>query len=115
MIILKQCVGIDISKADFHARILRRLDGSTKAQRFRGVKKFANTMGGYRAFHRWLQKYTIPEVPLYLTMEATGVYHEQLAYYLYEHHYTVTIELPTKMKAFARSYNWFGPLFFGQG
>lgn len=106
MIILKQCVGIDISKADFHARILRRVDGSTKPERFRGVKKFANTPAGYRAFRQWLQKYTVAEVPLYLTMEATGVYHEQLAYYLYEHQYTVTIELPTKMKAFARSYNF---------
>lgn len=106
MIILKQSVGIDISKSEFYVRILRRTDGNPKAERFRGIKKFANTTAGHKAFHQWLQKYTASNAPLFLTMEATGVYHEELAYFLYEHKYLVTIELPTKMKAFAKSYNF---------
>lgn len=106
MTILKQSVGIDISKSEFYVRILRLIDGRAKAERHRGIKKFTNNSAGHKAFHKWLQKYTVLSAPLFLTMEATGVYHEELAYFLYEHKYTVTIELPTKMKAFALSYNF---------
>jgi transposase len=38
-------------------------------------------------------------------MEATGVYHEALAYFLHENGYRVAIELPNKIKAFAKSLN----------
>jgi transposase len=40
-----------------------------------------------------------------IIMEATGVYHEQLAYFAFERSYRVSVLLPNTVKAFAKSLN----------
>ena len=105
MIVAKQSVGIDVSKDDFHVRILRRESVSGKFFKHRGIKKFDNTLSGFKKFNQWLHKYTDRSVSLSLVMEATGVYHEELAYFLHQQEYRVSIELPNKVSQFAKSYN----------
>lgn len=105
MVISKQSIGIDVSKDSFHAQILRKVVGVSGFERYRGMRKFKNNQLGFEAFDHWIKKYTVPNVELTLLKEATGVYHENLAYYLHAKSYYVVIELPTKLKAFARSLN----------
>jgi transposase len=102
--IRKQAVGVDVSKADFVARLIwvEAESGQLKSRRRR---RFVNTLTGFQAFHEWLKKHTLTDVPLVIMMEATGVYHEELAYYLDGLHYAVSIQLPNKVKAYAHSLN----------
>lgn len=101
MSMIKQSVGVDISKGDFvvYAELLF-VDQSTKKL---GGRKFANTPKGAKEFAEWLGEKTVADVPLQIVMEATGRYHEVLAYYLYENHYRVCVELPNRIKYFAHS------------
>lgn len=105
MIINKQSVGIDVGKNELFVRILQQEKDKFGFRKHRGVKKFDNKPAGFLKLHEWLQKYTTTDAPLSIVMEATGVYHEELAYFLYGESYLVTIELPTKVKAFAKSHN----------
>jgi transposase len=51
----------------------------------------------------WLSSRINTELPVQYTMEATGVYHENLAYFLYEQGYTVHIVLPNRAKKYGQS------------
>ena len=105
MVITKQSVGIDVGKDEFYARILRQAKDKPGFHKHFGNRKFPNTAAGFRQFQVWLDKYVDRNVALTMAMEATGVYHEALAYFLHENGYRVAIELPTKIKAFAKSLN----------
>ena len=102
--IRKQAVGVDISKDDFAVSLVFVLasDGAIKRVRRR---KFTNNLKGFQAFKEWLDKYSLADVYLVIMMEATGVYHEELAYYLHDQHLSVSIQLANKVKAFAHSLN----------
>lgn len=66
-------------------------------------KTFANTRQGFEALLAWVNKNTIAEVAVRFVMEATGVYHEQLAYFLDDNKEEVTIVLPNKMSNYMRT------------
>jgi transposase len=104
-VLSKQAIGVDISKDDFVARLYYVEQGVEPQYKRRTKKKFANTVKGCEAFEVWLKKHTQEGVFLSIAMEATGVYHEQLAYYLHARLYAVSIVLPNKVKAYARSLN----------
>lgn len=100
----KQAIGIDISKDTFDVKILiRRSD--QKRHLVRGSHKFSNTAKGLTHFHDWALKKVENGVDLVFAMEATGVYHEQLAHFLHDNGYHVSVLLPNQVKAFARSLN----------
>ncbi len=101
---LKLCAGIDISKADFHVRLLERdlLTGQIKQ---RGKHKFDNTPSGHEALCGWLTKNNAQQLPMSVVMEASGVYHEQVAYALKNANFRVCIVLANKIKHFALSLN----------
>lgn len=105
MQVFKQSVGVDISKSDFVAYFEVMLSN----QRIKkiGRRKFDNTPSGAKRFVQWLVKKSVKDVLLEVVMEATGRYHEVLAYHLYEGHYRVCIVLPNRIKYFARSLNQF--------
>ena len=105
MLLTKQCVGIDISKATFNVSLLGQSASSSDVVTCRRGKKFANTASGFTEFVGWLQTVIQPQVSLVFVMEATGVYHEALAYFLLQRHYHVSIVLPNKVSAYARSLN----------
>lgn len=105
MTITKQSAGIDVGKNDFYIRLLRQQAGKDGFSKHRGIKKFLNTPAGFSELDTWLKKYTVKGLSLPIIMEATGVYHEELAYFLKDKGYRVSIELPTKVKAYAKSLN----------
>ena len=52
-----------------------------------------------------MTKKTLAHCSTQITLEATGVYHEQLSHFLYDNAYRVNVILPNMGKAYARSLN----------
>ena len=102
--VIKQNVGNDLSKDDFSVCFYqKREDQST---RIKATRKFKNTLSGFKAFDKWVAKHQCDELPVYITIEATGVYHEQLVHFLHDQkRYRISVVLPNKSKAFAKSLN----------
>ena len=100
--IVRHGFGIDVGKSEFHVsyRILTK-DGKLIV---RGYKKFANTPAGIRAFYNWAKKQLKgSDLPCCYLMEATGVYYEELAYFLESNNCSVKVVLPNQSKAFGQS------------
>ena len=75
--ILKFSLGIDVSKdkLDCNLSYINELqEVNVKARRI-----FNNTPAGIRDLIVWLKRHWIEEVPLLVVLEATGVYHENIA------------------------------------
>lgn len=92
-------VGIDVSKAKLDVLWLRDpTSGKVK------TRVFENDMRAIKALVQWLQKQTraAPE-DILVTLEATGVYHENVAEALYEAGCQVLVANPARVKAYARS------------
>lgn len=96
----KYSIGIDVSKNDFHVA-LSTIDTQQRVKVIRSGS-FKNTKEGFALFEQWM-KATCKEksLPLCIAMEATGIYYEQLAYYLFQRAYHVSVVLPNKAKKYA--------------
>lgn len=92
-------VGIDVSKAKLDCLWLRE-----SASRKVKTKVMGNDAQGHRTLAYWLTR-TIGAAPEDITvvMEATGVYHENLALALYEKGFRVCVVNPARIKAFGES------------
>jgi transposase len=66
-------------------------------------KTFANAAKGFEALLAWVQKHSDQSIAIRFVMEATGVYHEALAYFLEEKDKEVTIVLPSKISSYMRT------------
>lgn len=86
-------LGIDISKAKFDVMLLH------EGQSIHAV--FANTPKGFGKLRQWLKKQAVKQ--LHACMEATGTYGDQLAEYLHEQSYAVSMVNPSRIKAYAES------------
>ena len=102
--VMKQVVGIDISKDSFYACYkIKNQDGSIS---IKGTQSFKNTRVGMKAFLLWCAKRDkTPDCPAIHVMEATGVYYEELAYFLYNNNKKVSVHLAQKLKYYAKSNN----------
>lgn len=87
-------LGIDISKKDFHVFLLKEERGSKP-------KKFTNSTEGFESLNKWLKKLGVEE--LHACMEATSIYGDALAEFLYEAGYQVSVVNPARIKGFAKS------------
>lgn len=96
------CIGIDVSKDDFHASLCTREGMECK---FSAVKKWDNSKKGFGQLLRWAKKEVPKGSEFRFLMEATGVYHEELAYFLYEKSNSVHVVLPNKSKHYFDSLN----------
>lgn len=85
-------LGIDISKERFDVALLR--GGKYKH------KKFGNAKKGFEELTRWLGKLGVET--LHACMESTGVYGEELAEYLYDRGFRVSMVNPARIKGFAQ-------------
>ena len=85
--------GIDISKQKFDVALL--IGNKLKH------KKFSNNLKGHQALLTWLNQHDVQNVPA--CMEATGVYGETLAEYLYNNEINIRIVNPARVKGFAQS------------
>lgn len=86
-------LGIDISKADFHACLLQ---GERRSRH-----SFANNASGHQQLHRWLKNRK--SVRFHACMEATGAYWLGLAQALYDAGADVSVVNPSRTAMFARS------------
>jgi transposase len=68
-------------------------------------KTFNNDKKGFESLTGWVKKLSTDAIVARYVMEATGVYHESLAYWLDEHSYEVSIVLPNKISNYARTLN----------
>jgi len=102
--IFKQNVGIDISKDDMKVNFQQLL--STQNVRIKGSKTVKNILSGFKTLVKWIEGKRDKQIEVRVTMEATGVYYEELANYLFEQtDYHITVLLPNKSSAFANSLN----------
>ena len=100
----KQSIGIDVGKDNFYACFkVKYSDGRVV---IKGTKLFTNNRKGFEDFMIWSNKRNkTQEIELVFLMEATGVYYEELAYFLYAKEKTVSVQLAQKIKYFAKSIN----------
>lgn len=99
--IVKQVVGIDVAQQELVVCLGRMYDDWTPE--LYASKTFPNTLKGFAAFIQWVNKFSEAVLPVRYVMEATGVYHESLAYYLDEQSLEVSIILPNKISNYART------------
>lgn len=99
--IIKQCAGIDCAKKDF-AVTFSVCDAMHEVQHI-SSRTFANDESGFKAFNKWVGKLYKRTIPLSFVMEATGVYHEKLAYFLNALGYQIVIVLPKRAKDFSKT------------
>ena len=96
---LKCSIGIDIAMEKFDVCISiidERQCVSVKAQ-----CSFKNNKKGFETFLAWVVKNTKQlAVPVVYLMEATGIYYEQLAWFLHKQGSTVSVVLPNKAKKY---------------
>lgn len=99
---LKYSVGLDISSKEVHA-CLSVIDNAQKVK-VKASRKFINSSGGFDMLHQWIQKHhKQKEIPLFICMEATGIYHEECALYLFKKEFKVSIILPNKAKKYLQA------------
>ncbi len=100
---VKQVVGIDISKQKIDATICL-VDANGKRS-FINTECYENNKRGFRKLISWVRKHCKKYIPTRYIMEATGVYYENLAYFLHELKQDVVVVLPNKVKNYARCLN----------
>jgi transposase len=101
--IVKQVVGIDVAQSELVV-CLGRMTDSWQSELY-AHKTFLNNQKGFLALVDWTKKLTDHSVPVHFIMEATGVYHEALAYFLDAGNDEVSVVLPTKISNYARTLN----------
>ncbi|RZL61906.1 MAG: IS110 family transposase [Pedobacter sp.] len=99
--ILKQVAGIDVAQKELVVS-LGRMDQDLTVELF-DYKVFSNNFKGFKALTRWAEKQFKNEIKIRYVMDATGVYHESLAYYLTDNNLEVSIVLPNKISNFFRT------------
>lgn len=99
--IVKQTAGIDVAQKELIVS-LGRMDQTTTTEIF-AYKAFPNNLKGFKSLVSWVEKLSEKEIPFRYVMEATGVYHESLAYYLTDNDLEVSIILPNKISNYFRT------------
>lgn len=91
-------IGIDVSKAKIDVAWLR--DAATTKVK---TKVFENSLKGFIALQEWLQFQTKESITqCHCVMEATGIYHEPLALWLFEAGAHVSVCNPAHVKNFSK-------------
>lgn len=99
--IVKQVAGIDVAQKELVVCLGKMYDDWTPE--LYASKVFPNTAKGIVSFIQWVKKLTEASVPIRFAMEATGVYHESLAYYLDDQGLEISIITPNKISNYART------------
>jgi transposase len=100
--IIRYCVGIDVDKKTFKTCCVGlQYSGQVIVK---ATKTFNNSEEGFKELLQWKQK-QVKEIDIAssFVMEATGVYHEHLAYFLHEKKQTVHVVLANKAKRYIQS------------
>lgn len=89
-------LGIDVSKAKIDCCVF--LDANTSKKK---SKVFANAESGFSGLLAWLAKLDVDLKQTTVVLEATSVYHESLAYRLFDAGLKVCIANPARVRRFA--------------
>ncbi len=92
---IKTSLGIDISKEKFDVALLLNDKFKTKA--------FNNTSKGFENLYGWAQKHVHNLDNIHICMEATGIYGDKLATFLFEKALCVSVVNPARVKGFGQS------------
>lgn len=96
---LKYSIGIDISKNDFHA-CLSSINAKQQVKVIRSGS-FKNNKTGFLEFIKWINtSCSQKDIPVSIVMEATGVYYENCAMFLFIHGFSLSVVLPNKSKKY---------------
>jgi transposase len=87
-------LGIDVSKENLEVTLL-----TAEGQQQKG--QFANTQSGFKKLQGWLKKRRFKS--LQVCLEATNVYWEEVAEFLHQQGYQVSVVNPARIKGFAQS------------
>jgi transposase len=99
---LKQNVGIDVGKKDL--KVCLSIMDSDFTIEVKSQKVYTNDSTGWIELEKWLHEHRLPiGEPLRCTMEATGVYYENLAYYLQDKGFILHVVLPNRSKSYGKS------------
>jgi transposase len=99
---LKYAIGIDIAKNDFKACLSVIFEN--QQVKIKATRTFDNTQKGFQALLDWtIKNQKESNVPLYFLMEATGIYHENLAWYLHNKSCNVIVVLANTAKRYLQS------------
>jgi len=106
MKLIKKVAGIDISKDSFTV-CFGTLDDALN-QKISKSYTFSNDTKGFKKLSKHLNHIDIfrsedKDIQLWFVVEATGVYYEDLAYFLSESNYNISVILPNKIKAFTKT------------
>jgi transposase len=96
---IRYCVGIDIASNTFTATV-----GQIPWKLVVKPETFENREDGYCLLLEWLEKHHLLASETIVCMEATGVYCEGLAYFLYAKGYRVAVEAPMEVKRAFKPY-----------
>ena len=98
---LKQSIGIDVAK-DTLVCCIGQLDINEQCS-FSKTKTFTNDLNGFTSLIQWIDPLKANDT--FFIMEATGVYYENLAYWLDSKGEKLSVLLPNKVKHYAKSLN----------
>lgn len=98
---LKYSLGVDVSKSEIHTCIST-IDVHQQVK-VKASRKFANTAKGFKELQLWIIRNRKESgLPFCVTMEATGVYFESCALFLFKQGYDVSVVLPNKAKQYLK-------------
>jgi transposase len=109
MKLIKKVIGVDIAKDSFTIRF-----GTLDQELNQSVSKpfkFANNLKGFNQLLKTIGKVhyfnsediSSKDIPVWFVMEATGVYYENLAYFLAKHKFSLSVVLANKVKNFSKT------------
>lgn len=109
MKLIKKVIGVDISKDSFTIRF-GTLDQKLQ-QKISKPFKFESNPKGFNQLLKTIRKVhyfdsddtSSKDTSIWVLMEATGVYYENLAYFLVKNKYSLSVVLPNKVKNFAKT------------
>ena len=95
---LKYGIGLDVAAKKFDAciSVINEVQKTTIVS----TGSFENTSKGFTIMLKWIDKHCKEIIPAIFLMEATGIYYEQLAWFLYQKEKSVVVILANKARKY---------------
>lgn len=94
--IIKQAIGIDASKDKFD--VCFSTTDINQNIKIKSTRKFSQSKEGLQEFKKWIIKFSDPKITLVCIIEATGVYHENITWFLFKNEFNISVILPSRAK-----------------
>jgi transposase len=99
--IRKQSVGIDVASDKLDVRL--GAISTAEQMNFSPSRRFSNCSQGFHRLLEWVQTHVEDTESVWFIMEATGVYYEELAYFLHQAGCQVCVLVASRAKHYAQS------------